>query len=104
MYPPHKKFITSFETYEKNLDRWALRTTLEPAKQALLQVHMLDGDPPGINEKIDGILSDDNLKSTSGIAKILEVFESIYEKDSLSLKKKGKQYPRIHSRMDHSLQ
>jgi hypothetical protein len=56
----------------------------------VLQVHMLDGDPPGIKEKKDASVSEDDLKSTCGIAKLLEFFESIYEKDSLSLKKKGK--------------
>ena len=42
----------SFETYKKDLERWALLTTLEPAKQALMVVHLLDGDPSGIKEKI----------------------------------------------------
>ena len=74
----------SFETYKKDLERWALLTTLDPAKQALLVVHLLDGDASGIKEKIDEGVSDDDLKSTDGISKLLEFFKSIYEKDSLS--------------------
>ena len=47
-------------------------------------VHLLDGDASGIKEKIDEGVSDDDLKSTDGISKLLEFFKSIYEKDSLS--------------------
>ena len=47
-------------------------------------VHLLDGDPSGIKEKIDEGVPDADLKSTSGISKLLEFFKSIYEKDSLS--------------------
>ena len=35
----------SFDTYKKDLERWAERTTLPAEKQALLVVHYLDGDP-----------------------------------------------------------
>ena len=42
----------SFETYKKDLERWVLLTTLEPAKQALMVDHLLDGDTSGIKEKI----------------------------------------------------
>ena len=34
----------SFETYKKDLERWALLTEVKPELQALLVVHYLDGD------------------------------------------------------------
>ena len=74
----------SFETYKKDLMRWAMLTTLEETKQALLVVHLLDGDPSGIKEKIDEGVSDDDLKSKAGITKLLDFLVVIYKKDSLS--------------------
>ena len=74
----------SFETYKKDLERWAQLTTLDPTKQALLVVHMLDGDPSGIKEKIDENVDDNELNSSDGISKLLEFLKDIYEKDSLS--------------------
>ena len=66
----------SFKTYKKDLARWArwvrwamwaMLTTLEETKQVLLVVNLLDGDPSGINEKIDEGVSEDDLKSKDGI-------------------------------------
>ena len=74
----------SFETYRKDLERWSQLTTLDSTKQALLVVHMLDGDPSGIKEKIDENVADEDLNSAQGISKLLEFLKSIYEKDSLS--------------------
>ena len=74
----------SFETYKKDLERWAMLTTLDKTKQALLVVHMLDGDPSGIKEKIDENIEEEDLNSEDGIANLLEFLKSIYEKDSLS--------------------
>ena len=74
----------SFETYKKDLARWAMLTTLDETKQALLVVHLLDGDPSGIKEKIDEGVPDDDLKSKDGITKLLTFLEGIYKKDSLS--------------------
>ena len=74
----------SFETYKKDLERWSQLTTLDKTKQALLVVHMLDGDPSGIKEKIDENVDDNELNSSDGISKLLEFLKDIYEKDSLS--------------------
>ena len=52
----------SFETYKKDLARWAMLTTLDETKQALLVVHLLDGDPSGIKENLDEGVPDDDLK------------------------------------------
>ena len=53
---------------------------LDKNKQALLLVHMLDGN----KEKIDENIKDEDLVSKEGITKLLEFLNSIYEKDSLS--------------------
>ena len=57
----------SYETYEKDLKRWALLTSVDEKKQALMVVHYLDGDPSGIKDKIDAELEDAKLQCTEGI-------------------------------------
>ena len=47
-------------------------TTLDKTKQALLVVHMLDGDPSGIKEKIDENIEEEDLNSEDGISNLLE--------------------------------
>ena len=74
----------SFDTYKKDLERWAVLTTLPADKQALLVVHYLDGDPSGIKEKIDEAIEEDTLRSANGIKALIEFFEKIYKKDSLA--------------------
>ena len=59
--------------------RWS-QLILVKNKQALLLVHMLDGN----KEKIDENVKDEDLVSKEGITKLLEFLNSIYEKDSLS--------------------
>ena len=74
----------NFETYEKDLKRWALLCSVEKEKQALLVVHYLDGDPSGIKDKIDSGMSDTELGSADGISKLLAFIEKIYKKDSIA--------------------
>ena len=74
----------SYETYEKDLKRWALLTSVDVTKQALMVVHYLDGDPSGIKDKIDGEIEDVKLQCKEGIANLLEFFKKIYQKDSLA--------------------
>lgn len=74
----------SYETYEKDLKRWALLTSVDEKKQALMVVHYLDGDPSGIKDKIDAELEDVKLQCTEGISNLLEFFKKIYQKDSLA--------------------
>ena len=73
----------SFDTYKKDLERWAVLTTLPADKQALLVVHYLDGDPSGIKEKIDEAIEEDTLRSANGIKALIEFFEKIYKKDAV---------------------
>ena len=74
----------SYETYEKDLKRWALLTSVDEKKQALMVVHYLDGDPSGIKDKINAELEDVKLQCTEGINNLLEFFKKIYQKDSLA--------------------
>ena len=76
--------IKSYETYEKDLKRWALLTSVDVKKQALMVVHYLDGDPSGIKDKIDAELEDEKLQCNEGINNLLEFFKKIYQKDSLA--------------------
>ena len=76
--------LKSFETYQKDLKRWAMLTLVEKEKQALLVLHYLDGHPSGIKEKVDAELEDDKLHCADGIKNLLEFFEKIYKKDSLA--------------------
>ena len=61
----------SYETYEKDLKRWALLTSVNETKQALMVVHYLDGDPSGIKDKIDSEVIDEKLQCKEGIATLL---------------------------------
>jgi hypothetical protein len=74
----------SYETYEKDLKRWALLTSVDETKQALMVVHYLDGDPSGIKDKIDSEIDDKNLQTKEGIEPLLAFFKKIYQKDSLA--------------------
>ena len=74
----------SYETYEKDLKRWSLLTSVPQEKQALMVLHFLDGDPSGIKDKIDEEVTEDDLQSKDGIKKLLNFFEKIYKKDSLA--------------------
>ena len=64
----------SYETYEKDLKRWALLTNVGENKQALMVVHYLDGDPSGIKDKIDAEIEDVKLQCKDGKATLLEFF------------------------------
>ena len=64
----------SFETYEKDLKRWALLTSIPKENQALMVLHYLDGDPLGIKDKIDEEIDEDVLHSEDGIKCLLDFF------------------------------
>ena len=74
----------NFETYQKDLKRWTMLTTIEVDKQALMVVHFLDGHVSGIKEKIDESMDEKVLASKEGIQALLTFFEEIYKKDSLA--------------------
>ena len=74
----------TFETYERDLKRWSLLTNIPKAKQALMVLHYLDGDPSGIKEKVDAEIPEEDLYSEDGITHLLEFFKKIYKKDSLA--------------------
>ena len=72
----------SYETYERDLKRWAKLTNVDETKQALMVVHYLDGDPSRIKDKIDAEIED--VKLEEGIANILEFLKKVYQKDTLA--------------------
>ena len=74
----------SFETYQKDLERWALLTSVEEEKQALMVLHYLDGHKSGIKEKVDAQIEEKDLQKKDGIQTLLKFFEKIYKKDSLA--------------------
>ena len=74
----------SFETYQKDLKRWALLTSVEKEKQALMVLHYLDGHKSGIKEKVDAQIEETDLQEEDGIQTLLKFFEKIYKKDSLA--------------------
>ena len=74
----------SFETYQKDLKRWALLTSVEKEKQALVVLHYLDGRRLGIKEKVDAQIEETKLQEKDGIQTLLKFFEKIYKKDSLA--------------------
>ena len=74
----------NFETYQKDLKRWTMLTTIEVDKQALMVVHFLDGHVSGIKEKIDESMDEKVLASKEGIQALLTFFEEIYKEDSLA--------------------
>ena len=74
----------SYETYEKDLERWALLPSVVEIKHALMVVHHLDGDPSGIKDKIDAEIEDVKLQCAEGINNLLEFLKKIYQKDSLA--------------------
>ena len=72
----------SYETYERDLKRWAKLTSVDETKQALMVVHYLDGDPSGIKDKIDAEIEDVKLQCKEGITNLLEFLKKVYQKDS----------------------
>ena len=68
----------SFETYQKDLKRWALLTSVEKEKQALMVLHYLDGHKSGIKEEVDGQINVTDLQEEDGIQILLKFFEKIY--------------------------
>ena len=76
--------LKSFETYKKDLSRWALLTSVEKKMQALMVLHFLDGHPSGIKDKVDAEVDEEKLQSDDGIKTLLEFLEKIYKKDSLA--------------------
>ena len=74
----------SFETYKKDLTRWAMLTSVAAEKQALMVLHCLDGDPSGIKDKVDEAVEEEKLNCSDGIKNLLEFFEKTYKKDSLA--------------------
>ena len=74
----------NFETYQKDLKRWTMLTTIEVDKQALMVMHFLDGHVSGIKEKINESIDERVLESKEGIQALLTFFEEIYKKDSLA--------------------
>ena len=74
----------SYETYERDLKRWAKLTNVDETKQALMVVHYLDGDPSGIKDKIDAEIEDVKLQCKEGITNLLEFLKKVYQKDSLA--------------------
>ena len=70
-------------TYEKDLKRWVLLTSVNETKQALMVVHYLDGDPSGIKDKIDSEVKDEKVQCKEGIATLLDFLKKIYQ-DSLA--------------------
>ena len=67
----------SFETYQKDLKRWALLTSVEEEKQALMVLHYLDGHKSGIKEKVDAQIEETKLQEKDGIQTLLKFFEKI---------------------------
>ena len=74
----------SFETYKKDLERWALLTNVKPELQALLVVHYQDGDASGVKGKIDAGIDEEELKTTEGIKSLLNFLATIYKVDALA--------------------
>ena len=73
-----------FCEYKKDLKRWSLLTNVPKAKQALMVLHYLDGDPSGIKEKVDAEIEEDVLYTEQGIEALLQFFKKIYKRDSLA--------------------
>ena len=74
----------SYDTYEKDLKRWSLLTSVPKENQALMVLHFLDGDLSGIKDKIDEEIDEDVLHSEEGIKSLLEFFRKTYKRDSLA--------------------
>ena len=74
----------SYETYERDLKRWAKLTNVDETKQALMVVHYLEGDPSSIKDKIDAEIEDVKLQCKEGITNLLEFLKKVYQKDSLA--------------------
>ena len=74
----------SFETYKKDLKRWAKFTTIEKKNQAEWIVMHLESHPSGIKEKIDTQIADKIEDSEQGIDTLLDFLEKIYKKDDFS--------------------
>ena len=60
----------SFETYSRDLKRWALLTSVKKEMQALVVLHCLDG----IKEKVDAQIDETKLQSDEGIETLLQFF------------------------------
>ena len=73
-----------FETYKKDLERWALLTDVKPELQALLVVHSLDADTSGVKGKINAGIDEEELKTTEGIKSLLNFLATIYKVDALA--------------------
>ena len=70
--------------YRKRLQRWSRITKVEKKHQAEVVVYNLEGDPSGIQEKIDTALGDQIVEKEDGMEKLIEYLDRIYKEDDMT--------------------
>ena len=83
--PP--KFIddaSGYPEYRKNLLRWSRISKVENEKQAEVVLYYLQGQPSGIQEKIDTALGDQVEDKADGLKKVVDFMDTIYAEDDMT--------------------
>ena len=71
----------SFETYRKDLERWALLTDVKPKLQTLLMVNYLDDGASGVKKEINARMDKEDLKK-KGVKNLLVFLATVCKADS----------------------
>ena len=74
----------SYETYERDLKRWAKLTSVIETMQAFMVIQYLDGYPSGVKDKINAEIEYVKLECEEGITNLLEFLKKVYQNDTLA--------------------
>ena len=74
----------SYDSYEKDLRRWARFTTIEKKNQAEWIVMHLEGHPSKIKDKIDTQIGEKLVECETGIDELLKFLKELYKIDDFT--------------------